>query len=102
MEGAVVSLVSVGQYGGLRRFFANPPVGIIGAVASVVSLILARVFYLQGQRYPELEYLAHPAPVVLAPPGGALQVQFNPSRGNHHCETSGRNPSHHFRRRTTT
>ena len=77
MEGAMVSLVSVGQDTGLRRFFGNPLVGIIGAVASVGSLILARVFYLQGQRYPELEYLAHPAPVVLAPPGGALQVQFN-------------------------
>src|SRR3989442_5134611 len=77
MEGAMVSLVSVGQYTGLRRFFGNPPVGIIGAVASVVSLILARVFYLQGQRYPELEYFAHRAPVALAPPGGALQVQVN-------------------------
>ena len=44
MEGAMVSLVSVGQYTGLRRFFGNPLVGIIGAVASVGSLILARVF----------------------------------------------------------
>src|SRR5712691_2552559 len=52
-------------------------VGIIGAVTSVVSLVLAIVFfYLQSQRYPELVYLAHPAPVVLAQPGGALQVQF--------------------------
>jgi hypothetical protein len=39
MEGAMVSLVSVGQYTGLRRFFGNPMVGIIGAVASVVTLL---------------------------------------------------------------
>ena len=31
----MVSLVSVGQYAGLRRFFGNPRAGIIGAVASV-------------------------------------------------------------------
>ncbi len=76
MEGAMVSLVSVGQDTGLRRFFGNPMGGIIGAVASVVSLVLGIVFYLQSQRYPELVYLARPVPVVLAQPGGALQVQF--------------------------
>src|SRR5712691_6010333 len=70
MEGATVSLVSVGQDTGLRRFFGNPMGGIIGAVASVVSLALAIVFYLQSQRYPELVYLARPVPVVLASPAG--------------------------------
>ena len=63
MEGAMVSLVSVGQYTGLRRFFGNPMVGI-GAVASVVSLVLAIVFYLQSQRYPEL-VLSREAPLGL-------------------------------------
>ena len=39
MEGAMVSLVSVGQYTGLRRFFGNPMAGIIGGVANRLASV---------------------------------------------------------------
>ncbi len=75
MEGAMVSLVSVGQDTGLRRFFGNPLVGIIGAVASVGSLILARVFTFRASAIQNwnTSLILHPWYWLR----GALQVQFN-------------------------
>src|SRR5439155_13239220 len=83
MEGAIVSLVSVGQYTGLRRFFGNP---MVPSGPALSRIGIPRSSYTRG--------------IGSAGRGATGPVQ--PSRGNHHCEPSGRNPSHHFRRRTTT
>lgn len=66
--------------GGVRRnlvrVLSNPVVGAVGTIGTVAGLVLTIVLYLQGQRYPELVYVTHPTPVVLAQPGGQLKVEF--------------------------
>lgn len=52
--------------GGFRRFFSNPVVGVVGAVASVVGLALAVVFFLASRREPDLVYSVHPIRTTLA------------------------------------
>jgi hypothetical protein len=53
----------------LWRFFANPIVGIVGSIASVIGVALAILFYLAGIREPRLTYYVHPVKSMLASPG---------------------------------
>lgn len=60
-------------------FFANPWIGIVGSLASLVGVILAVYFYVAASRYPELVYYISPARAVVVKQGTAsrLAVSFD-------------------------
>jgi hypothetical protein len=60
-------------------FFANPWVGIVGSVASILGVLLAAYFYFQSVSYPELVYYVNPARAVVVKQGTAsrLTVSFD-------------------------
>jgi hypothetical protein len=47
--------------GPIAGFFANPVVGVIGTLASMIGVGLAIYFYWQGKEYRQLVYYVHPA-----------------------------------------
>jgi hypothetical protein len=71
-------VTSIGQPTGLRRFFSNPLVCVLGTVASLLGLVLAILFYLQAREVRDLVYVVHPVRTILARAGheSDLSVQF--------------------------
>ena len=63
----------------ILRFFANPWIGIVGSLASLLSVILAVYFYIAAAQYPELVYYISPARAVVVKQGTAsrLVVSFD-------------------------
>src|SRR5262249_35009423 len=63
----------------LLRFFSHPLVGVIGSLASVVSIPLAFYFYFHGSGEPELVYYVNPARAAVVNQGAAsrLTVSFD-------------------------
>jgi hypothetical protein len=59
-------------------FFAHPSVGIVGSIASVISLILAVFFFLEARTKPGLTTYIHPARATVVKTGqaSALTVLF--------------------------
>lgn len=57
-----------------KGFFSNPLVGIIGSIASVVSLILAVYFYVGGKQFPELTYFVNPAKAIVMKAGQSSRL----------------------------
>jgi hypothetical protein len=45
----------------LKQIFGNPIVGVTGSIASVIGVLLAVYFYVQGNRYRDLVYYVSPA-----------------------------------------
>ena len=43
-----------------RNFFANPLVGVLGTIASIIGLFLACYFYFQSKEEPDLVYYVIP------------------------------------------
>lgn len=72
---------SSGKSWGLR-FFSNPIVGIIGWLATVLSLILTIYFYKAGKDARDLTYFVHPIKTVLvrASQASRLTTEFDGKR----------------------
>lgn len=60
----------------ISHFFANPVVGLVGSLASVLGLILAVYFYLQASRHRELVYFVHPARAVVFKTGQTSRLNI--------------------------
>lgn len=60
----------------LVSFFGNPVVGALGAIASIVGLVLAVVFYLDAREMPELTYYVHPVRTSVAKAGEATELSI--------------------------
>ena len=58
----------------LFTFFGNPWVGIVGSVASVLSLLLAVYFYYQSVSVPDLVYYVNPARAIVVKQGTASRL----------------------------
>jgi hypothetical protein len=58
----------------LFTFFGNPWVGIVGSVASILSLLLAVYFYYQGVSVRELVYYVNPARAIVVKQGTASRL----------------------------
>lgn len=58
----------------LVRFFSNPIVGLIGWLATVLSLILTIYFYREGKDVRNLTYYVHPIKTVLVRAGQASRL----------------------------
>jgi hypothetical protein len=61
--------VSTSNSDSLRSFFSNPLVGIIGSLASIISIPLALYFYYASLQNRELVYLVQPATAVISQKG---------------------------------
>lgn len=55
-------------------FFSNPLVGIIGSLASIIGVLLAVYFYLEGKEYPQLTYYVHPVKAIVVRAGQASRL----------------------------
>lgn len=66
-----------GALAALRRFFANPVVGIAGSIASIVGLALAIYFFAESKRHRDLLYLVHPAKAVIVRTGQLSRLAVN-------------------------
>lgn len=64
-------------HGSLASFFSNPVVGIFGALASIVGLILAVFFYLAARETPELTYHVHPVRTSVVKIGEASELSIS-------------------------
>jgi len=53
------------ERGLLIQFFSNPMVGFVGTVASVIGVVLAIYFYLQGNKKRELTYYVRPVRTIV-------------------------------------
>ena len=61
----------------LASFFGNPLVGILGALASIVGLILAVFFYMEARETPELTYRVHPVRTSVVKVGEASELSIS-------------------------
>jgi hypothetical protein len=61
----------------LRRFFANPIVGIAGSIASIVGLVVAIYFFAESKRHRAFFYLVHPAKAVIVKAGQLSRIAVN-------------------------
>jgi hypothetical protein len=63
----------------LTRFFSNPTVGVLGSLASIIGVLLAIYFYLEGKEYRDLAYFEYPAKatVVKAKEASSITVLHN-------------------------
>lgn len=63
----------------LFTFFSNPVIGLIGAVASILSVLLAVYFYMGSRESRELIYYVHPAKIAIVKSGVAsrLSVRYD-------------------------
>jgi len=61
------------------KFFSNPWVGFIGTVASVLGVLLAAYFFLEGKENHQLTYYVNPSKAIVVKSGQAsnLAVSFN-------------------------
>ena len=73
------STATNGHRSGFFRFFSNPWVGIIGSVASIVSVPLALIFYFESVSQPDLVYYTNPVRTIVVKQGTAshLTVSFD-------------------------
>jgi hypothetical protein len=60
--------------GVLRRFFSNPIVGVVGAVASIIGAVLTVYYYKQAHQYRELTYTVNPTKAVVVKAGQSSQL----------------------------
>src|SRR5205807_7416538 len=59
-------VVAIGTPTGFRRFFSRPLVGILGSVASIISVPLAILFYVQSVTKRDIVYAVYPLRTYLA------------------------------------
>jgi hypothetical protein len=59
-----------------RRFFSNPLVGVIGAVASLCGVALAIYFYSMSTNTRELTYMVHPVKAVVVRGGQTSRLSI--------------------------
>ncbi|HEX8247542.1 MAG TPA: hypothetical protein VF599_05115 [Pyrinomonadaceae bacterium] len=60
-----------------RKFLSNPivlTIGIIGSIASLISIPLAFYFYFEAKEYPQLIYYINPVKTVLVKTGEATRL----------------------------
>lgn len=59
----------------VMRFFSNPIVGILGALASIIGVPLAIYFYVQATQFRELVYYANPAQAIVVKAGEVSKLR---------------------------
>ena len=59
----------------LIGFFANPLVGLIGTLASIIGVLLAVFFYVQSTKFHELVYYVNPAQAIVVKTGEASRLR---------------------------
>lgn len=59
----------------ITRFFSNPLVGIIGSIASVISLVVGFYFFYEGKRYPDLTFYVSPVRTTVVKSGNTSELQ---------------------------
>ena len=57
------------------RFFANPIVGILGALASIIGVPLAIYFYVQATHFREVVYYVNPAQAIVVKSGEVSRLR---------------------------
>lgn len=57
------------------RFFSNPIVGILGALASIIGVPLAIYFYVQTTQFRELVYYVNPAQAIVVKAGEVSKLR---------------------------
>jgi hypothetical protein len=63
--------------GRLLRFFSNPAVGVVGAIASILGVLLAVYVYQESKEYPQFTYYVHPVKASVLKPGQASKLGCN-------------------------
>jgi hypothetical protein len=58
----------------LKRFFSNPVVGVVGSIASIISVVLAVYFFLASRETRELTYFVHPVKSIIVSSGKSSQI----------------------------
>src|SRR5690242_9415759 len=59
----------------VMRFFSNPIVGILGALASIISVPLAIYFFAQTTQFRELVYYVNPAQAIVVKAGEVSKLR---------------------------
>lgn len=68
----------------IRAFFGKPVVGVVGTLASLVSLFLGIVFFMASRQAPELVYSVHEQTILVPsahPSALSISYQDQPIRG---------------------
>jgi hypothetical protein len=69
------------ESGKLRRFFSNHPlvgvIGVVGSLASVISVPLAIYLFFESYKTRELTYYVHPVRAIVATTGAASRLSVN-------------------------
>jgi hypothetical protein len=60
----------------ILKFFSNPLVGIIGTTASIIGVILAVIFYIQGRERRKLMFLENPGKAIIAKVGHSSKIEI--------------------------
>lgn len=58
----------------LRDFFSNPLIGILGSIASIISLFLAFYFYDAAREFPNLVYYISPSKSTIVKAGQSTNI----------------------------
>jgi hypothetical protein len=59
----------------VARFFSNPIVGMVGTLASIIGVLLAVYFFVQGAKFRELVYYVNPAQAIVVKTGEASRLR---------------------------
>ena len=57
-------------------FFSNPVVGVLGSIASVIGVVLAVYFYINGLQKRQLTYYVHPVKSIVAAANQASRLSI--------------------------
>lgn len=60
----------------ILKFFSNPLVGIIGTTASIIGVILALIFYIQGRERRKLIFYENPGKAIIAKAGHSSKIEI--------------------------
>lgn len=60
----------------ILKFFSNPLVGIIGTTASIIGVILAVIFYIQGRERRKLMFYEQPGKAIIAKAGHSSKIEI--------------------------
>lgn len=60
----------------ILKFFSNPLVGIIGTTASIIGVILAVIFYIQGKEIRKLMFYEQPGKAIIAKAGHSSKIEI--------------------------
>lgn len=61
----------------ILKYFSNHPlVGLIGAIASIIGVILAVIFYIQGRERRKLMFYEQPGKAIIAKAGHSSKIEI--------------------------